>query len=99
MKQRFRTERFDLAAWAIDQVPPLSRRDFLAWSAGAVLAATYLSGRGSAHAQGSLNTKYKLPEITSVPATMKGSGQIVVASWGASAPTASALPSTNPSPS
>jgi putative spermidine/putrescine transport system substrate-binding protein len=60
----------------------LSRRDFLAWSAGAALAARYLADAGPAAAQGSLNTKHKLPEVTSVPASMKGSGQVVVASWG-----------------
>src|SRR5437867_4229653 len=59
-----------------------SRRDFLAWSAGAALAARYLADAGPAAAQGSLNTKHKLPEVTSVPAGMKGSGQVVVTSWG-----------------
>ncbi|MDF2809822.1 MAG: transporter substrate-binding protein [Microvirga sp.] len=59
-------------------VPPTSRRDFLVKFGGgmaAALAAPMLSG--SAFAQ-----DVKLPDFKDIPASWKGSGQVVVVTWG-----------------
>src|SRR5262245_57424867 len=66
-----------------DLIPPLSRRAFMAWTAGATLGAAWLAQVRSAAAQGVAATGgHKLPEITSIPDKFKGSGQVIVASWG-----------------
>lgn len=77
------TELFDLRSRAFDQVPPLSRRDFLSWSTGAALGAAWALNIRQASAQGlAASGGHKLPEIASIADRFKGSGQVVVASWG-----------------
>ncbi len=66
-----------------DLVPPLSRRQFMAWTAGAALGAAWLASVRGAAAQGvAASGDHELPSIESIPDHLKGSGQVVVATWG-----------------